>query len=73
MLLEARHELDQVAGPQPRVELVVQDALPGVAAGARRARQGEQVGAVRDPAEGPALHGRDLEPPLAILILASTY
>jgi len=42
MLLQAGHELDQVAGPEAVVELVDKDVLPGVAAGARRAGQGEE-------------------------------
>src|SRR5258708_2581998 len=45
MLLEARHEFDEVAGPVAIVELVHEDAVPGVAAGARRAGQREEIGA----------------------------
>ena len=49
VLLQPRHQLDEIARPKPVVELVHEDAFPGVAAGARRARQGEQIGAARDP------------------------
>src|SRR5262245_47061659 len=46
VLLQARHDLDEVAGAVAVVELVHQDAVPGVAAGAGRARQAEDIGAV---------------------------
>src|SRR5689334_9775807 len=61
MLLQARHELDQVAGAVPVVELRLQD-LPAVAAGAGRARQREEVSAAGDAAGGAALDrgGADL-------------
>src|SRR5260370_21467804 len=58
MLLEPGHELDQVAGAKTVVELVDENAVPGIAAGARRARQGEQIGAAGDTAGRPALDRR---------------
>ena len=48
MLLQPRHDLDEVAGPVAVVELPLEDVVPGVAAGAGRARQAEDVGALRD-------------------------
>lgn len=53
MFLQPGHQLDQVAGPVPAVELEAQDIVPAVLAGAGGAGQGEQVGAVRDPAGRP--------------------
>src|SRR5580693_5971356 len=58
MLLQPGHQLDEVARPEAIVELVHEDALPGVAAGARRARQGEEVSAAGDPGRRPALDRR---------------
>src|SRR5438552_17842990 len=37
MLLQAGHQLDEVAGAETIIKLVDQDAVPGVAAGAGRA------------------------------------
>ena len=48
MLLQPGHQLDKVAGAEAVVELVHEDALPGVAAGAGRARQGEEISAAGD-------------------------
>src|SRR5271169_4548439 len=61
VLLQAGHELHQVAGTVPVVELRLQD-FPAVAAGAGRARQGEEIGAAGDAAGGAALDrgGADL-------------
>src|SRR6516162_11611327 len=58
MLLQPRHQLDEVARAEAVVELVDEDALPGIAAGARRPRQGEQIGAAGDPGGRPALDRR---------------
>src|ERR1700687_2066244 len=58
MLLQAGHQLDEVAGAKAVVELVDQNALPGVAAGAGRSGQGKQIGAAGDPGGGPALDRR---------------
>jgi hypothetical protein len=49
VFLQPRHQLDEVARAEAVVELVDEDALPGVAAGARRARQREEIGAAADP------------------------
>ena len=54
VLLQPRHQLDQVAGPVPGIELEQQDVVPGILAGAGAARQGEQIGAVGDAAERAA-------------------
>src|SRR3989475_5273998 len=45
MLVETRHDLDEIAGTVTVVELVQKDLVPRVAAGAGRARQAEDVGA----------------------------
>src|SRR5215472_16086082 len=58
MLLQARHQLDEVARPEAVVELVHEDAFPGVAAGAGGAGQGEQIGAAGDPGRRTALDRR---------------
>ncbi len=49
VFIEARHDLDEVAGAMAVVELRVQDPVPGVAAGSGRARQHEDVGGVGHP------------------------
>ena len=43
VLLEARHQFDKVARAEAVIELMHEDAFPGVAAGARRSRQREQI------------------------------
>src|SRR3974390_2924749 len=43
VLVEPGHDLDEVAGAIAIIELVPQDLVPGVAAGARRARKAEDV------------------------------
>ena len=48
MLVEPRHDLDEVAGPVAVVELVHEDLVPGIAAGAGRARQAEDIGRAGD-------------------------
>jgi hypothetical protein len=58
MLLQPGHQFDKVAGAKAVVELVHENALPGVAAGAGRARQGEEIGAAGDPGRRPALDRR---------------
>src|SRR5262249_57191432 len=50
MLVEARHDLDEIAGTVAIVELVQEDLVPGVAAGAGRARPAEDGGAARHAA-----------------------
>src|SRR3954452_11012263 len=56
MLVQPRHDLDEIAGPRAVIELVRQDAVPAVAAGGRRARPGGK----KRPT-GPARGGRGLE------------
>src|SRR6185437_13289355 len=56
--VQARHELGEVAGSEADVELEAQDVVPAVLAGAGRAGQREDVGAVGDAGRGAALHGR---------------
>src|SRR5262249_21763370 len=58
MLLQAGHQLDEVARAEAVVELGPEDALPGIAAGAGRSRQGEQIGAAGDPRGRAALDRR---------------
>src|SRR5207302_1744841 len=62
MPLEPRHQLDEIAWAEAVVELVDEDPLPGVAAGAGGAREREQIGAAGDPGGGAALdcRGADL-------------
>src|SRR4029079_314356 len=43
MLVEARHDLDEIAGPVAVIELVHQDLIPAVTARARRSWQAEDV------------------------------
>src|SRR5579862_94105 len=58
MLVEARHQLDEIAGAEAVVELVPQNVLPGIAAGAGRAGQREEVGAAGDAGGRPRLDRR---------------
>src|SRR5262245_20356232 len=58
MLLQARHQLDQVAWPVAAVELPFENIIPTVAAGAGRAGEGEEIGAAGHAPGGPALDGR---------------
>src|SRR3569833_3481616 len=58
MLVEARHDLDEIAGPCAVVELRRQDAVPAVATGAGRSRQAEDVGGSRHAGGGTALDRR---------------
>src|SRR4051794_24622657 len=74
MLLQARHQLDEIARAEAVVELVHEDAFPGVAAGAGRTGQCEQIGAAGDPGGGAALdrRGADLLVALPAEQLAET-
>src|SRR5580692_11894357 len=56
--VQARHQFGEVAGAEADVELLAQDVVPAVLAGAGRAGQREDVGAVGDARRGAALHGR---------------
>src|SRR5690242_16885511 len=58
MLLEAWHELDEIAGTVAIVELVPDDVFPAIAAGAGRARQRKEIRAAGDPGSGTALDRR---------------
>src|SRR5580700_8724664 len=58
LLLQPGHQLDEIAGAEAVVELMDEDAVPGVAAGAGRAGQREQIGAAGDPSGGAALDRR---------------
>src|SRR5437879_6520680 len=58
LLLQARHQLDEVARAETVVELVDEDPLPGVAARRGRTRQREEIGAAGDPSGGAALDRR---------------
>src|SRR3954471_23579020 len=56
--VQARHQLGEVAGPEADVELLAQNVVPAVLAGAGRAGQREDVGGVGDAGDGARLHGR---------------
>src|SRR3984893_10436606 len=58
VFLQARHQLDEIAWAKAVVELVDEDAFPGVATGARGAGQREEIGAAGDTRRGPALDRR---------------
>src|SRR5215471_11731019 len=48
MLVEPRHDLDEIARAVAVIELVHEDLVPGVLAGAGRAGQAEDVGRIGD-------------------------
>src|SRR6478736_4834989 len=56
--VQARHQLGEVAGTEADVELLAQDVVPAVLAGAGRAGQREDIGRVGDARGGAALHRR---------------
>src|SRR5215831_1592802 len=58
MFLQSRHQLDEIARAEAVVELVDENTLPGVAAGARGPWQGEEVRTASDPCRRPALDRR---------------
>src|SRR5438477_4883136 len=58
MFIQPRHDLDEVTRPRPVIELRRENAVPCVAAGARRSRQAEDEGGARDPRGGAALYRR---------------
>src|SRR5262249_5703264 len=58
VLVEPRHDLDEIARPITVVELVAQDLVPGVAAGAGRGRQTDDVSRAGDSGGGTRLHRR---------------
>lgn len=57
-LHESREQLHKIARPVPTVELGCENAVPSVAARARRAGQGEDVRAPSHPGQGPRLDRR---------------
>src|ERR1700722_9530399 len=56
--VEARHQFREVAGAEADVELLAQDIVPAVLAGAGRTGQREDIGRVGDACGGAALHRR---------------
>ena len=58
MFVQPRHDLDEVARPRAVIELGRENAVPRVAAGARRSRQAEDEGGAGDTSGGAALDGR---------------
>ncbi len=54
-LFQARHDIDEIAGPVAAVELPLENAVPRVLAGSWRPRQTEDVGAVGSAAAGARL------------------
>src|SRR4029453_12172311 len=58
VLVQPRHDLDEVAGPRPVIELGREDAVPRIAAGARGSRQAEDKGGAGDARGGAALDRR---------------
>src|SRR3954453_6577896 len=58
MLVQPRHDLDEIAGARAVVELGFEDAVPAVAAGAGRTWEAEDVGCARDAGRGAALDRR---------------
>src|SRR5258707_14663475 len=65
MLIEPRHDLDEIARPVTIIELVHQNVVPGVAAGARRARQAEDAGRAGDARSSAGLDRRSTRLALA--------
>ena len=51
MLLQPRHDLDEIARPVARIELLLQNAVPAVLHRAGRAGQGEEERAAATPAQ----------------------
>ena len=58
MLVQPRHDLDEIARHVAVVELRFEDAVPGVLAGARRAGQHEDERCTDQPGGGAALDRR---------------
>jgi hypothetical protein len=56
VLLQPRHQLDQVAGAEPIVELMHQYVVPRILHSTSAARQREQVGTAGDTTERARLH-----------------
>src|SRR5580704_14039918 len=58
VLVEPRHDLDEIARPVTVIELVHQNLVPGVLAGAGRTRQAEDIGRAGDAGGGARLDRR---------------
>src|SRR5262249_12627690 len=58
VLVEPWHDLDEVARPVTVVELMHQDLVPGVLAGAGRTRQAEDIGRIGEAGGGAGLDRR---------------
>src|SRR5512145_659483 len=58
LFFEARHQLREIARPRAEVELRRDQLVPTGCAGARRARQAEDIGGVRDTGETARLQAR---------------
>src|SRR5881227_3173362 len=58
VLVEPRHDLDEIAGPIAVVELLRENTVPAVAAGARRSRQAEDKSRAGEAGGGAALDRR---------------
>src|SRR5262249_24769141 len=67
-LHQARHDLDQVAGPMPAVQLPADHLVPPVLAGAVGARQRENERALGDAGAGARLQGRESDALIADLV-----
>src|SRR5262249_2650746 len=61
MFVEARHDLDEIARAVTVVELVFENAVPGVTAGAGRTGQAEDVGRADNTGGGARLHRRSAD------------
>jgi hypothetical protein len=58
MLLQPRHQLDQITRPMPRIELPQQDVIPAVLYRAGTAWQRKQIGAACNTADSARLDSR---------------
>ena len=61
MLVQPRHDLDEIAGLVADIELVFQDRVPTILDRAGRAGQGEQIGAAGHAGRGAALDRRSAD------------
>src|SRR5262245_66200914 len=65
MLVKARKDFDEIAGPITIIELMHEDFVPGILARTRRARQAEDIRRVGDTRGGARLYCRSADFPLA--------
>src|SRR5712671_3856586 len=61
VLIQPRHDLDEITRPRAIVELGSQNAVPAVATGAGRSRQAEDEGGAGDTGGGAALNRRSAD------------